>query len=139
MLNLLSSQEIKTVDSHLEQRGEKIYSVTNSETYVKLIFQRDIDIPNIEKIKELEKQYFALEYKKMPKFTAPIILILFGLIFFIACILVGYFAGSLIFLVLNAVLIYWFVKLYQKRKIILESYRENERITNDILQKVEQI
>lgn len=58
--NLLGTQEIKTVDSHLEQRGDSVYSVTKSEHYVKLSFSRELDLPNITEIKNLEQQYNAL-------------------------------------------------------------------------------
>lgn len=65
--NLLGTQEIKTVDSHMEQRGDKIYSVTNSEHYVKLSFTRELDLPNIKEIKQLEQQYNELPHPVYPK------------------------------------------------------------------------
>jgi len=65
--SLLNSQEVKTVDSHLEQRGDDIYSVTNSEHYVKLTFSRELDLPNLGKIKQLEQQFFSLPVPKYPK------------------------------------------------------------------------
>jgi hypothetical protein len=58
--NLLSTQEIKTKDSHLEQRGDSIYSVTESEHYVKLAFSRDLDMPHLKEIKEIENEYLNL-------------------------------------------------------------------------------
>ncbi|MCX6639030.1 MAG: hypothetical protein NTW14_00930 [bacterium] len=65
--SLLTSQEIKTVDSHLEQRGDDIYSVTNSEHYVKLTFSRELDLPNLNEIKRLEQSFFSLPVPKYPK------------------------------------------------------------------------
>ena len=65
--NLLSSQTIKTVDSHLERRGDDIYSVTNSEHYVKLAFSRSLETPNLNEIKRLETDYFNLPRPKYPK------------------------------------------------------------------------
>lgn len=65
--SLLNSQEIKTVDSHLEQRGDNIYSVTNSEHYVKLTFNRELDLPNLNEIKRLEQNYLSLPIPKYPK------------------------------------------------------------------------
>lgn len=64
--NLKSTQEIKTVDSHLEQRGDSVYSVTKSEHYVKLAFERELDLPNIKEIKQLEQQYNALPHPVYP-------------------------------------------------------------------------
>ena len=55
--NLLSTQEIKTKDSHLEQRGDSIYSVTESEHYTKLAFSRDLDMPHLKEIKAIEDEF----------------------------------------------------------------------------------
>jgi len=65
--NLIGSQEIKTVDSHMETRGENLYSVTNTEHYVKLTFSRELDIPHLEKIRKLEREYELLPIPKYPK------------------------------------------------------------------------
>lgn len=65
--NLLNSQEIKTVDNHQERRGDSIYSITNTEHYVKLTFSRDLDTPNISEIKKLEEQYTSLPRVEQPK------------------------------------------------------------------------
>lgn len=65
--NLLGSQEIKVADSSLEMRGGDLYSVTKSEHYVKLQFSRELDLPNLPKIKQLEQQYNGLLQPKYPK------------------------------------------------------------------------
>ncbi|MBQ3490540.1 MAG: hypothetical protein IJA86_08115 [Clostridia bacterium] len=57
---LKSSQEINTAESHLEGRGDSVYSVTTRENYVKLVFQRDTGMKNYSKIKELETKYTNL-------------------------------------------------------------------------------
>lgn len=64
--SLLNSQEIKTVDNHLERRGDEIYQVTNSEHYVKLTFSRELDLPNLNEVKRLEKQFFGLKSPRYP-------------------------------------------------------------------------
>ena len=58
--NLKSSQEIKTKDSHLEQRGDDIYSVTETEHYIKLVFDRDTNRENYDKLKQLENTFFSI-------------------------------------------------------------------------------
>lgn len=65
--SLLNSQEIKTIDNHLERRGDDIYQVTNSEHYVKLTFSRDLDLANLNEIKRLEQRFFSTPYPKYPK------------------------------------------------------------------------
>ena len=64
---LLSTQDVRQLDSHIEQRGENLYSVTKDMHYVKLAFQRENSIPNYEMIKNLEKDYNALPIPKFPK------------------------------------------------------------------------
>lgn len=54
---LQNSQEVNTAESHLERRGDDLYSVTNTQNYVKLVFQRDTSMPNYARIKELEGKY----------------------------------------------------------------------------------
>lgn len=58
--NLKSSQEIKNKDSHLERRGDDIVSVTETEHYIKLVFDRDTKRENYARIKELENTYFNI-------------------------------------------------------------------------------
>ena len=64
--NLLNSQEVKTVESHEEVRGDSVYNVTNTEHYVKLTFHRDLSTPHLAEIKDLENQYNALPHPKFP-------------------------------------------------------------------------
>ena len=137
--NLLSSQEIKTVDSSLERRGDAIYSVTKSENYIKLVFQRDLDTPNLGKIKKLESEYFSLEYKKPPKFKGPIILIVVGLIILLGGGGTGDLAGFGFMLVIFAGGIFWLVKKIQKRKQLSEIYLSNNRKREEILSQVDNL
>ncbi len=64
--NLLNSQDVKTVDNQLERRGDTIYNVRTTESYVKLSFSRDVDLPNIEKLRELEQRYHSLSIPPRP-------------------------------------------------------------------------
>ena len=68
--SLLGSQEVKTVDSHLQKGGwgdDSIYSVTKTEHYIKLSFSRELDTPNLKEIKSLEDAYFGLPSPYYPK------------------------------------------------------------------------
>jgi hypothetical protein len=88
--SLLSSQEIKTVDSHLEGTwsGDGIQSVTKTEHYVKLAFSREIDLPHLKEIKQIENEYFLLPQPKHPKlFPGGIILWLVSAIFAVGLII----------------------------------------------------
>lgn len=83
--SLLSSQEIKikTESSHLEDNfmGDGINSVVTSKTehYVKLVFQRETDKPNIKQLKALEEKYFAFPSPKYPTFL-PGGIVLWGIL-----------------------------------------------------------
>ncbi len=67
--NLLSTQEIKAIDNHLERRGNSIYQITNSEHYVKLAFCRGLDLTNLDKIKTLEDEYHSIYVPVEPGIT----------------------------------------------------------------------
>jgi len=85
---VLSNQEVKTTDSHLENRGGDLYSVTSTEHYIRLTYQRDpSSIKNYSEVASLDKEYFALigPGKKSNLFSKPSLIILgFGLLAFIA-------------------------------------------------------
>ena len=53
-------QEIYNKDSHLEQRGDTQYSVTETTHYVKITFQRDNKMPNYAELVSLERKYDAI-------------------------------------------------------------------------------
>lgn len=60
--HLVSSQEVKTKDSHLEKGkhwfdNDTIYSVTETDTHVNLLFERDTNMPHYAEIVALENEY----------------------------------------------------------------------------------
>jgi len=57
---LKSSQEVLSKESHLEERSGDLYSVTTTQNYVKLMFQRDADRPEVAQVKKLEEEYWNL-------------------------------------------------------------------------------
>ena len=63
-----SSQEINSKESHLERRGDEIYSVSTKENYVKLLFERNTEMKNYAQISQLEQKYNALCASTKPKF-----------------------------------------------------------------------
>ncbi len=79
--SLLSTQEIKTIDNHLERRGDKIYQITNSQHYVKLAFSRDVGLPNLNEIRRLEQEYFSLHLPKSPSAVSCLLLVGLGTAF----------------------------------------------------------
>lgn len=58
---LKSSQRIYNKDSHLEQRGNSTYSVTETIDFTTLVFERDKNGPNYSTIARLEREYFSID------------------------------------------------------------------------------
>lgn len=75
---LKSSTPVRTKDSHLEQRGGELWSVTETEEYIHLVFERDLDTPNLAQIKALEAEFHSIRLPTMPGLTWPIIAIIAG-------------------------------------------------------------
>lgn len=92
--NLLNSQEIKTIDNRLERRGDRIYQVSNTEHYVKLVFSRDLDVPNLDKVRQLEQEFFSLPYPTYPRAFGCFMAIGLFVLFLVTFFLVGSLASS---------------------------------------------
>lgn len=56
--SLVSSQELLSQTSHTSEDSVFVYHHTTTTNYVKLIFSRNRDIPNREKVVALEKEYW---------------------------------------------------------------------------------
>ncbi|MBE6585692.1 MAG: hypothetical protein E7645_04095 [Ruminococcaceae bacterium] len=78
-----SSQEINSKESHLERRGDELYSVTSKENYVKLLFERDTEMKNYAQIAQLEREYNAICASSKPKFEKKQILLMIVLLIFL--------------------------------------------------------
>lgn len=60
---LAGTQTVVAKESHLESgdfNPDNLYSVTTTERFVALDFRRPTDIPNLSKIKSLEREYFQV-------------------------------------------------------------------------------
>lgn len=79
----LSSQEINSKESHLENRGGDIYSVTTSENYVKLIFQRDTNHKYYNELVNCENTYNSILHSKPTAPSFRLLMAIVGLLFWI--------------------------------------------------------
>lgn len=84
----ISTQEINSKESHMERRGDDVYSVTTSENYVKLMFQRDTNHPYYNELVSCEKKYYSILNSKPcgPSFNGGAAFMGF-LFFIIPCII----------------------------------------------------
>jgi hypothetical protein len=126
--SLLNSQTIDKVDNHLEQRGDSVYSVTNSEKYVKLTFSRDLDLPNLNELKQLEQDYFGLPVPQYPSsiFPFPSFIPIPGVLFWLVFAVFTLGIGAVIWLL-------YFFKSYKPKKA------EAERVSQSNYEKRQQI
>jgi len=103
------NQEVKTVDSHLETRGDNLYNVTQTEHYIRLTYQRDpASIPKYSELSALDKEYFSVPGPGTPsnlfsKFS--LIILGIGVFFIIAALLGGKGAALPILIVLGIAII----------------------------------
>jgi hypothetical protein len=110
--SLLSTQEIKLKDSHLEQTWSgDIQSVTETEHYVKLAFSRSLDLPNLQELKRIENQFFSLPQPDYPKlFPVSVWMWVIGA-FFYGIGIIGW-------------VIYFFVSYTPKKEMADKVYKE---------------
>lgn len=90
--SLISSQEIFSQTSHTDEDAYFVYHTTKTTNYVKLMFQRERQFENREKICELEEEYWANYYDilKVPKLMpGKIFTGIFGLYLIAAVIMVA--------------------------------------------------
>lgn len=135
---LLNSQDVKTVDNHLERKGDTIYQVTEKEHYVKLTFTRSLDMPNLGIIKELEQEYNNLvitdEYRLFPGWLIALIGI--SIIIF----LVNKVFGILLILGCGGAFYYNYSQRYVPTKAKVEEQRQSyPKRRQEILTEVSQL
>jgi len=74
---LKSTQRVRTKDTHREVHGDTEYDVTETEDFIQLVFERDLDEPNINKVRALEAEYLSIEFPTRPGYVLPVIVCLF--------------------------------------------------------------
>jgi hypothetical protein len=125
-----STQEVKTADSsHLERRGDSIYSVTTSgDHYVKLTFERNPARQNYSELASLEKQYNAVPEPGVPP-------VRFGKVWLIISGI-----GLLLYVVPGVLIIIWrFVSYSKKNKKWEADYDNWKNKQAEILEKAKQL
>ena len=118
--SLLSAQDVKTVDNHMEKRGGDIYSVTNSEHYVVLTFSRPLDLPNLNEVKRIEQSFYGLPVPQYPKLFP-------GTIWLYLVLTLFYGAGLVIW---GA---YFFLSYKPKKEVADRMLQDNEQKRQQLL------
>jgi hypothetical protein len=123
---LKSSQEIKNKDSHLERRGDDLVSVTETEHYVKLTFERDPARQNYAELVSLQREYESIPNPSAPpKRFGIFFLIIMGLSLIFGIGFFGQIGGGaikvitmlvagLVFLAPGVLIFLWRMKRYKK-------------------------
>lgn len=134
--NLHSSQEIKVKDSHVEREGDKLVNVTETEHYVKLAFTRDLDTPNIDKLRQIETEYNNRSFPSPPSLGWPI-----GLtgVFGFGVLFDGGISQRLVFLSLAAACGYWVYMSLEKRKLANATCQQSAERGLQLLQQADSL
>jgi hypothetical protein len=121
-----SRQTIKNKYSHLERKGDDLYSVTESEHYVELHFQRDRSMDHYNELVELERQFNAVEHPgPYPVRFGKIWLIISGI-------------GLLLYVAPGIAIIIWrFVRYSKLSKIWASEYEAYEQERAKIVQQAD--
>lgn len=133
---LVSSQEIFNRDSHLEQSGDSVNTVTTTTNYVKLVFARDKEMKNYSEIVDLENRFnnvsFPIRKSAKPLFILGVVggAAGFGLITEKPVI------GVPLLIIGVAVLILGFVKKSKNNKIYNAEYSAAIAKRREILEEV---
>lgn len=77
---LKSSTPVHTSDTKIRERDGHIYSTTETDDYVHLVFERDLDADNIAQVKALEAEYFGIVIPRHPSYVGPVLVMLASLI-----------------------------------------------------------
>ena len=129
--NLGNSQDVKNQTSYLKRDGDKIVQVKETEHFVNLLFSREVDNPNLGRLKELEGEYFGINLPAKPGIVFPaiigIVLLLVSFSAFSSSIATGIVA-----LALAGASFWWVQSNLQKGK-------NAEEVTATLLQRKNQI
>mgnify|MGYP004461237845 CR=1 FL=1 len=124
---LKSSQEIFNKDSHNERRGDSVYNVTETTNYVKLVFQRDKDMPYYKQICELENKYYST-IKSEPRNASSYAVTVLGIIIAVIgllCALFGEVGVKIVGIAGIALAVLLIIKNVKKNNKLDAEYREN--------------
>jgi hypothetical protein len=73
---LKSSTPVHTSDTKIRERDGRIYSVTETDDYVHLVFERGLDTANLGEIRALEAEYFSIVIPRHPGYWMPVVMML---------------------------------------------------------------
>ena len=149
---LMSSQTVDNKDSHLEERWDGIYSVTESTNYVKLIFRRNKNMPRYEELAALEEELEKLKAARNsnhdlepdnntydecwtnnddPRWAVDQkIYFGFGVYVCGAMALVVAFGGPIVVSIIGVVLLAFLIRLFVKHRKKVKKYQKEEEKWN---------
>jgi len=104
---------------------------TTVKHYVKLHFIRSLSLPNLDKIKQIESEYFSLPFPIPPSLKWPVILLGIGILTLIG-VLTGdknLIPGSIFFLAVGG---FWLNSRIKKRKVAMEKCAQSARRMDEL-------
>jgi len=108
---------------------------TTVKHYVKLHFIRSLSLPNLDKIKQIESEYFSLQFPTPPSLTWPVIIFGMGILSLFGG-LINIRSGGLM-LILGSILYlavggFWLNSRIKKRKVAMEKCAQSARRMNEL-------
>lgn len=88
--SLIGTQAVNIVDNHLERKGDEVYQITNRQSYVRVTFKRNTNMPEYLKIKEYESQYHGLKLEAKKGKAFAVFLIILAVSFAVGALYIGY-------------------------------------------------
>lgn len=133
---LVSSQEIFNRDSHLEESGDHINSVTTTTNYVKLVFARDKEMKNYSQIVDLENRFNGVAFPIRKSAKPLFILGAVGSVAGVGLITEKPIIGITLLIAGIAILVLGFVKKSKNTKIYNAEYSAAISKRREILEEV---
>lgn len=141
--NLQSTQTVHIKDSHTEARGDNLYSITETEKYVKLMFTRPASFQNKDKLVALESEFFNMNYSEKRGYKGSITVIIIG---FIVILLGSCGRGSLfatpsfwVGLIVAGAGVLWYMNTKKTNESISLIASQNNSRRNEILAEVDKL
>jgi hypothetical protein len=141
--SLQSRQEIREEGeaySRPSLLGDEYIIKTKVYHYVKLHFTRNLSLPNLDKVKQIESEYFSLPFPPPPSWKGPIILTAIWL-FIVPCGLMAIEGtlANIVYLGGIALCGFWFYSTWKKRKAARQICEQSLHRAKELVAQLETV
>jgi hypothetical protein len=130
--SLANSQDVKNQTSYLKRDGENLVQVKETEHFVNLMFSRDMDTPNLARLKALEAEYLGAVLPEKPGLTMPFVMGAIFLFVAFGALSDGSYSTGVVGLGLAGGCFWWLKRNIQKGK-------DADELTGNLVRRKQQI